>query len=1785
MASSDSSDTSDSDSEGVTYNRQIFTAVDNNDLTSLETLITRSQRPSVDIVNIKDAGDKHNSLLHIAVRKRNLHNQNENTRIIDFLVRNGANLQSENDKGQTPLHMFEKRFKKADASDPAYHLLHQNGTSLSKVTKVKIIKNDKEMDWDEAIYADNESHKASGLKLNQHGSIYQILLLVLFLQRAVKTYHEASLATEFDDAEKFDDVVLKYKKSPADKGYCWRFLQAKHLLNVETDKIKSKELFSLNKKQNLKFCLHKYFKSFCVVSNNTLFKDDTFEEFALCTNTFIAPDDETKFFVEDNRFKYDKILYFPGYEMQKFKLAAAAKMRVESIYRSQEGTDADQNLLEQFMDKFRLIVRYPDRRKINRILSKQMGRYFELMDSDLATNTLKEYVLKWFLRYKNKHSEFLLVENGRRFLNEIKRKIQTLMTIGLSITYPQQLRSFNIQFSNCLDVGSFLNSGEQILHVVSENPLLSAIKVDQSLKAMLQTKDSCVFVSSKLMGLKNVRNLVFESFEARETHGLLVITCELNHQLKPEVAMGMSENLQRTMRKNHLKKLILITNRGNELGEKLIASRTIVDRSSFESLNSESQTAILNKEVYFQGTKLPMKELVNENSASLLIDNETFLKLLNGDQIQIRHDEKYSVLDSIYINRSLSPQIIANSALRDASLVSTQSIVISNITFGELSQIADDINIGGDLKKGVNLASAGMISSSISWLDFVNGKLVMKQFSGRADLWRKHLFLSDQNLNIPEDSLLQCWDKVIIVAADPGMGKSSLVSSIHRKLHTLDPTLWILRINLQDYVSSKHYTIPKTILDDINFNESAGSEAATFISYMLLRGDEFSRKFLEVSLNSSNECKTPKVILIQGVPKLKHHIKYGALISGHPVFDGFDEVCPKHKDSTLKLLKALQGTSVKQIWVTTRPQEVTALEDVLGVAAQYLNKLSEADKFQFLNEYQAKSTNTEKVSARLSSCFEALRISERSVSPLYHLRKTHQIILDNVLPVEFTDNPMHLTMLLNVVLYDDDVDFAKMNLCFLYEKFKMIKFNRFHDEKTSTCTQNQADDDMRQANVENLSHIHEAFAFEVLFPDFVDSPMVFDKTRIARVGFISIHDDNVQFVHRSFAEYFVAAYLEKHCGNQKIQTVICQSVLYDHKFKLTRSCLNKCESAAGKVLKSCKDQMIRIKHIFDFGFYIIYENLENLLKYYMLVIWEHNSVFVVNLIDDIMTVSPKEYHFQYEYNRKLYILLHLLKFNTKMFHILFHMIMENHCVRVPSRISFNPVKAAFRFYNGPDIRELLDIIYEINEKQFIEMVKDSTDIDDNSILYIAAARGKFDYIEQFLIWVKSNKNPLTDDLDFEAVFLPNTYEKTFLEVMKYHEALERCLTYLFENFLFQMQLLLLQHGGNILRHIVTKLESKAMAVFLEGVKQHCPIGVWLSMVVDEDPLIGTPLHCSDYLENEETYEVLLKWCLSWLKPKELQDLLQIKNARSMTLSYPAMGCNKASQMLLETIGKMFDETYIKTILSHRDVAGCTSLHTAAATSKSSGGVITLLEFVRKTFGASSVKEFINLQDHNNMNILHHSSKNIHDWNMSKNVLIYCRDLFIDDIDTFKEFLGSRDSNGRNFLFHVVNQCQFQSTADSLQFLLNYFSLQTILMASDSIGRTILFQHSCEEVTKYLLDVAENHLDLNGFLRFLLKLDDKGTTAFKVGDGKIDVMKIFGPTYETLIHKLFRLLTGTEKISYRVELRWSEFDFLYEYIRKPMTASQHQVQDMLNFIGDSSMWIDVGNGEWILHLPP
>ncbi|KAJ6648821.1 Ankyrin-3 [Pseudolycoriella hygida] len=127
------------------------------------------------------------------------------------------------------------------------------------------------------------SYQASGVKLALHGIVYQLKLLMLVLKRAFDKKQNFKLATELDDAEKFDDVVIQWEdgqQSPTmAKTVYYQFLQAKHKSD-ENELISVQNLFS--EKDDEAFSLQKYFKSYQKLK--TRFRGACIDNVIICTN-------------------------------------------------------------------------------------------------------------------------------------------------------------------------------------------------------------------------------------------------------------------------------------------------------------------------------------------------------------------------------------------------------------------------------------------------------------------------------------------------------------------------------------------------------------------------------------------------------------------------------------------------------------------------------------------------------------------------------------------------------------------------------------------------------------------------------------------------------------------------------------------------------------------------------------------------------------------------------------------------------------------------------------------------------------------------------------------------------------------------------------------------------------------------------------------------------------------------------------------------------------------------------------------------------------------------------------------------------------------------------------------------------------------------------------------------------------------------------------------------------------------------------------------------------------
>lgn len=190
------------------------------------------------------------------------------------------------------------------------------------------------------IQRGSKIYSKSGLAHTLHGNIYQLKLLMLFLKRGLNLGYSFQLATEWDEAEKLDDLVFRYDTS---QGFFVRFLQAKHKQD-EDKKIKVSDL--LNESDG-EFSLLKYFMSHRKIRNNDHFKNITIEDLVIATNIDLHDDLKNSFEVITTP---DKLLGIPN-ETKCYKFTTGSLLMKDDITSILESS-SDLHLLAIKLGKF-----------------------------------------------------------------------------------------------------------------------------------------------------------------------------------------------------------------------------------------------------------------------------------------------------------------------------------------------------------------------------------------------------------------------------------------------------------------------------------------------------------------------------------------------------------------------------------------------------------------------------------------------------------------------------------------------------------------------------------------------------------------------------------------------------------------------------------------------------------------------------------------------------------------------------------------------------------------------------------------------------------------------------------------------------------------------------------------------------------------------------------------------------------------------------------------------------------------------------------------------------------------------------------------------------------------------------------------------------------------------------------------------------------------------------------------------------------------------------------------
>lgn len=985
------------------------------------------------------------------------------------------------------------------------------------------------------------------------GYDYQIYVLKLILMKAKIKPYDMRLGTEVDDAAGLDDVVFKYF---ANGKWFGVYGQIKRR---ENEKINEKGLIT---KKGL--CLYyKIFLAFCKLERNRSergrkndatrqpdvdTKSIELKNCFLLTNTEFHDNFEMNDLFEKEKWDnssaenvIDDILYdnSTNFKAEKYKVkgeilknSIMTYFRADSANPKFELRGVNQQTIiayiEEFAKKFRLIIKFPEIYGIDQIISNELKKYLKLNVVDLANNSLTKCMLEWFRDYAEgqeapKKSNFISCE----FLNEIIRNVESgiyRLTISeMNKIYMDRLVDYKINFVQNLKIlDDFLsNKGKlkdkNFLYIHTQCSRLSSLKVIRTLESeefiekykYLENDDGKIFMIIEEATPQTIERVItqYKEFASSPKKGDVIPWIIECHFKEKDKITKLHNGLNRI--KHKAKKIILIAAEKSDINEETTESYDV--STKFEDLDDASQNKVLSSTVIVQFQPVSLNQIINKERAKSVIDEGILLKLLEKKEIKIGNMSSFSSIGynkECYVDR----------------------------TFHHKSDNSTELE--------------------------------------------EEYFTKPENLE----------RKVVIVANDPGVGKSTVLTSIALNMKKEFPAMWIVRINLRDYFDSRKEMSLKKI--EFTREESEPKEKVTeafaieFLSQMAVPNDknDSSIKFQRELFKSG---------LLNGICKIVIF------------FDGFDEIAPNLESQTTGLIKALAQTKVTQIWVTTRIHEQKNVEEKLQGHTFILNSLTIEKQKIFLCKYwkyQFMYKRDEDGEKECKRSFEEIRVLLASVeSTLNSLGDPSAVIRDLVGTIsetlkisdpksleedinglnldtygeellekwnssvgdnerKFTDAPLYLQMLAEVIFQKKFQPFQNLGLIHLYDEFVNITIGTFRKKYDLLSA---GGFDTLEESKESWLEMCRTFALN----NYLDRRNLNRKiieqdkeekkiNRILRSGLMIKKDDQLDFIHPSFEEYFLSEYFILNLNNEQVQQILFEKVLKNRSGVFLRKLLN-----------------------------------------------------------------------------------------------------------------------------------------------------------------------------------------------------------------------------------------------------------------------------------------------------------------------------------------------------------------------------------------------------------------------------------------------------------------------------------------------------------------------------------------------------------------------------------------------------------------------------------------------------
>lgn len=830
--------------------------------------------------------------------------------------------------------------------------------------------------------------------------------------------------------------------------------------------------------------------------------------------------------------------------------------------------------VKHFFQKLKFVVNYPNRFGVNDLLEGEIQNKLKKLDSKAFNALYHEDLHNWMA---DRVGTFYTVAKATTLFNEINNSL--LMWTMDGVNKPYFADGFiEYKFKEYNTFTNFLQNTQQILCLVFQDLQLGRIRIVQTFQELQEREYNNVqqytrgfghiFLYLEQLLNNDFRTEVLKYFKDSIHLNLIVIECDTQQEIQ-----GLDDTssfydilsevfLHSNSDANSNKKIVLITKHNDALANKFatdLQNKSVKDTSSFEDLTQPSQDNLLHKPlVLFQGKNISLGEIIDkeDKKAKQVIDMKILMNLIKGDEVTIGNKLKsLGEINHYYIIRRFNQQVTFN---KEKIKEGIESRCISDffVIRGTNSGLTGNNNKIYVFDKNNDELADGKFqelckqnaASNIHWLKSESGKLIWHKSQGSVSNLVKYREIDkvvrtdDKTSNLKEDTenkyLEENKSKIIIISDPAGMGKSTVLTSLSMQIKKAKPSLWVIRIDLNDYTTVLEQELTKRKSNKQSFNNQDVKKVANFLLNTLLESQ------------TSSMLKT----------KLEHEL-FKSSVNGHGkiafLFDGFDEISPDYQDVVIDILQALKNSKVIKLFVTTRPSMRELLEEKLGVFSHVLEPFGCQNQIEFFTKFWTKKlelTNlNQKCKERLNVYAESL-IDRFSTSINDREQQFIGIPLQTMLLAEVFQEKQEGTLeewgewegckeFLNPDNTHNKPKLPKeFDLLGLYEHFVKRKFYEFHLQgKKGRNFDKPGEKKSAEKDYKNFKEQHESLALSALFSD-EDSTKLLSETEFQQLhnwiqeinnvesneGIIDkIIDDKPHFIHRTFAEYFASFSLVK----------------------------------------------------------------------------------------------------------------------------------------------------------------------------------------------------------------------------------------------------------------------------------------------------------------------------------------------------------------------------------------------------------------------------------------------------------------------------------------------------------------------------------------------------------------------------------------------------------------------------------------------------------------------------------